>query len=79
MNCFFTYPTGVLLGCYARYGRVHEIVTNSILGNGLLKLPKLHLQIDKDFRESILTTVHPPVLYTCYHKIEIPYRLQKKT
>ena len=33
--------TGVLLGCYARHGRVHEIVTNSIPGNGLLKLPKL--------------------------------------
>ena len=33
--------TGVLLGCYARHARVHEIVTNSNQGNGLLKLPKL--------------------------------------
>ncbi|MCL4373901.1 MAG: CRISPR-associated CARF protein Csa3 [Candidatus Marsarchaeota archaeon] len=43
--------TGVLLGCYARRARVHEIVTNSVPENGLLKLPKLGYDLSEAKRE----------------------------
>ena len=43
--------TGVLLGCFARHARLHEIVTNSVPENGLLKLPKLGYSLTGAKRE----------------------------